>query len=304
MEVRADRWTLPINLVRGTLDYALYFRPQHNSAQLRERLAPRCPRPVRAAHPLRAPAGAPVARDRFWRAARRAAARVPARPGDSPPGGGVRPRRGRRLPVRLHLLQRRRVPARRASARESPPSARWPAGTTSRPRARPTCCPTACWCGTRRWRARRRSSTRIARRAHRRHRRGQVRRLLRAGAHLAARGLRARAGIDPAHPYLLWVGSSPQIAGDESGFVRDLAATLRAAPATRELQVVVRPHPLNDCFAGFRGRGRGRVPAAPPRGPTWRARARTTSTPWPTAPRWPASTRRPSWRRRSPTAPA
>ena len=54
MIVRADRWTLPINLVRGSLDYALYFRPQHNSAQLRDRLAPRCPRPVRAALRTRA----------------------------------------------------------------------------------------------------------------------------------------------------------------------------------------------------------------------------------------------------------
>ena len=72
----------------------------------------------------------------------------------------------------------------------------------------------------------------------------------------------ARAGIDPARPYLLWVGSSPQIAGDESGFVRDLAATLRAAPATRDLQVVVRPHPLNGCFAGFEAEGVAVFPPA------------------------------------------
>ena len=64
MIVRADRWTLPINLVRGSFDYALYFRPQHNSAQLRDRLAPRCPRPVRAALRTRAGRRA-VASDRL-----------------------------------------------------------------------------------------------------------------------------------------------------------------------------------------------------------------------------------------------
>ena len=55
----------------------------------------------------------------------------------------------------------------------------------------------------------------------------------------------ARVGIDPGRPYLLYIGSSEQVAGDETGFVRELASALAADPRTAAVQVVVRPHPLN-----------------------------------------------------------
>jgi hypothetical protein len=55
----------------------------------------------------------------------------------------------------------------------------------------------------------------------------------------------ARVGVDPGRPYLLYIGSSEQVAGDETGFVRELAAALARDPRTAAVQVVVRPHPLN-----------------------------------------------------------
>ncbi len=55
----------------------------------------------------------------------------------------------------------------------------------------------------------------------------------------------ARIGVDPARPYLLYIGSSEQVAGDETGFVTELRDALRGGPRTASLQVVVRPHPLN-----------------------------------------------------------
>src|SRR5215210_1365161 len=53
-----------------------------------------------------------------------------------------------------------------------------------------------------------------------------------------------RIGADPARPYLLYLGSSQNIAGDETDFVRDLSRTIASHPATAEAQIVVRPHPL------------------------------------------------------------
>jgi hypothetical protein len=55
----------------------------------------------------------------------------------------------------------------------------------------------------------------------------------------------SRVGLDPSRPYMLYIGSSQQVAGDETGFVSELEAALQAEPRTRDLQVVVRPHPLN-----------------------------------------------------------
>jgi hypothetical protein len=55
----------------------------------------------------------------------------------------------------------------------------------------------------------------------------------------------AHAGIDPRRPYLLHLGSSEKVAGDETGFARDLADALRANPRTADVQVLVRPHPVN-----------------------------------------------------------
>jgi hypothetical protein len=54
-----------------------------------------------------------------------------------------------------------------------------------------------------------------------------------------------RVGLDLARPYVLYIGSSQQVAGDETGFVSELEAALQADPRTTGTQVVVRPHPLN-----------------------------------------------------------
>ncbi|MFL5821472.1 MAG: hypothetical protein ACJ76S_12400 [Solirubrobacteraceae bacterium] len=55
----------------------------------------------------------------------------------------------------------------------------------------------------------------------------------------------AQVGIDPERPYLLHLGSSEKVAGDETAFARDLADALRANPRTAGVQVMVRPHPVN-----------------------------------------------------------
>jgi hypothetical protein len=54
-------------------------------------------------------------------------------------------------------------------------------------------------------------------------------------------------GLDPQHPYLLYVCSSYFIAPDEVSFVRRLLTALRSAPddSVRELGLLVRPHPQN-----------------------------------------------------------
>jgi hypothetical protein len=55
------------------------------------------------------------------------------------------------------------------------------------------------------------------------------------------------AGIDPDHPYVLYVCSSPFIAPDEVGFVRRWLARLRSdeRPQVAHLGAIVRPHPQN-----------------------------------------------------------
>ncbi len=67
-----------------------------------------------------------------------------------------------------------------------------------------------------------------------------------------------RVGLDPARPYLLYLGSSANIAADESWLVEEIAAALAASadPALRGLQMLVRPHPANaKVYARFDGRG-------------------------------------------------
>ena len=57
----------------------------------------------------------------------------------------------------------------------------------------------------------------------------------------------AMVGLDPARPYLLFVGSSPFIAQGEAEFVRRWATTLRARdePEVRDVGILIRPHPQN-----------------------------------------------------------
>ena len=64
---------------------------------------------------------------------------------------------------------------------------------------------------------------------------------------LARAELCDRAGLDPALPYLLYLGSSPFVAKREDRFVRELVGAMRGHDdeRIRGLQVLVRPHPQN-----------------------------------------------------------
>jgi len=55
----------------------------------------------------------------------------------------------------------------------------------------------------------------------------------------------AQAGLDPAAAYVLYLCSSIQVAGDETGFVREFAENMRNNPATRDTMIMVRPYPMN-----------------------------------------------------------
>jgi hypothetical protein len=60
-------------------------------------------------------------------------------------------------------------------------------------------------------------------------------------------------GIDPGKPFILYLCSSAFIAGDETTFVKEINRTLSENPNTREVNIVVRPHPLNaSIWNGFR----------------------------------------------------
>jgi hypothetical protein len=54
-----------------------------------------------------------------------------------------------------------------------------------------------------------------------------------------------RAGLQPEHPFVLYLCSSPFVAPDEVSFVRRWLAGIRAAPPVGEAGVLVRPHPQN-----------------------------------------------------------
>ncbi len=56
-----------------------------------------------------------------------------------------------------------------------------------------------------------------------------------------------KVGLDPARPYVVYLGSSRNIATDESWLVRELVGHLRRSthPAIRSVDVLVRPHPAN-----------------------------------------------------------
>ena len=54
-----------------------------------------------------------------------------------------------------------------------------------------------------------------------------------------------RVGIDPARPYVVYLGSSTTISGDETPYARQFTDSLEANPRTRDFSVLVRPHPLN-----------------------------------------------------------
>jgi hypothetical protein len=52
-------------------------------------------------------------------------------------------------------------------------------------------------------------------------------------------------GIDPKRPYVVYLCSSRGMIEEEKRYVADLAAEMRANPATRDATLLVRPHPLN-----------------------------------------------------------
>jgi hypothetical protein len=55
----------------------------------------------------------------------------------------------------------------------------------------------------------------------------------------------ARAGLDAARPFLLYLCSSHFVAPHEVGFVREWARAIRRNPALSECGILVRPHPAN-----------------------------------------------------------
>jgi len=62
---------------------------------------------------------------------------------------------------------------------------------------------------------------------------------------LTRQDFQAQAGIDPQSDYVLYLCSSVQVSGDETGFVRDFAENLQNNPATRDTIIMVRPYPMN-----------------------------------------------------------
>src|SRR5262249_11549448 len=54
-------------------------------------------------------------------------------------------------------------------------------------------------------------------------------------------------GLDPARPYVIYLGSSANIAKNETWFVRELKNALANStdPGLRDTQVLFRPHPAN-----------------------------------------------------------
>jgi hypothetical protein len=58
-------------------------------------------------------------------------------------------------------------------------------------------------------------------------------------------GFAHRIGTDPMKPYVLYLCSSNFIAANEHLFVSEFARTLQENPKTRDISLVVRPHPLN-----------------------------------------------------------
>jgi len=62
-------------------------------------------------------------------------------------------------------------------------------------------------------------------------------------------------GIDPKRPFILYLCSSAFIGGNETLFVRELAGVIAEHPRTKDVNLVVRPHPLNaSIWKGFRAR--------------------------------------------------
>jgi hypothetical protein len=59
------------------------------------------------------------------------------------------------------------------------------------------------------------------------------------------KGFAERVGIDPFKPFVLYLCSSNYIAPNENLFVSEFTRPLKENPKTKDISVVVRPHPLN-----------------------------------------------------------
>lgn len=57
-----------------------------------------------------------------------------------------------------------------------------------------------------------------------------------------------KVGIDASKPFVLYLCSSQFIAADEHLFLAEFAQAIRDCPETKEVGIVVRPHPLNDAI--------------------------------------------------------
>lgn len=58
------------------------------------------------------------------------------------------------------------------------------------------------------------------------------------------------AGFDPARQYVVYLCSSRGMMEDETDFIQELAAEMRNSPATKDLVLLVRPHPYNTLNLG------------------------------------------------------
>ncbi len=74
-----------------------------------------------------------------------------------------------------------------------------------------------------------------------------------------------RVGLDPARPYVLYLGSSSFIAPNEAAFLSEWQAELARHQALSQVQVLVRPHPTNPLGSSETGAAAG-VVRYPPNG--------------------------------------
>lgn len=241
---RQDRLKALVRTLRGIFNYAIYFRLQHNSPQLAERLAPDCPEPLRSWIATRA-GRCVISSDRFLRATRRLL--------------------GQTVPADRALVDQ--VAAERPDVVVACPfiytmSADVEYVRAARQLGIPTVAAVASWDNlstkgafqllTDRvlvWNAELASEAELIHAIPR----GRIESTGAAkfdgyfelGPSLAREEFCANIGVEADRPYLLYLGSSDQVAGDETDFVRELAQAMRGDRRTEALRIVVRPHPLN-----------------------------------------------------------
>ena len=240
---RKDSWQHRIQALRGLFDYAVYFRRQHTSPQLAARREDRCPRVLRP--PARTSASrAVLSRDESLRLYRRAAALLPADRRIASQIAAENPDVVVGCPFispmcwdveYLRAAQSLNIPTAASIAS-------WDYFSTKGTFHLMTDS-VLVW------------NERLAREAEILHA-VPADRIMRSGAPVFDPYFEAKpsldrdrfcseVGIDPTQPYVVYLGSSENIIGDETDFVRVLARELRKQSNTGHLQVLVRPHPRN-----------------------------------------------------------